>query len=86
MFFNVQLTYRVEDWEKKSIFQKLAKLWRDRKSKLQILIREANTSRVASRDLNLLKPEFMDQNQWNLFVQRTLSHTFQVSIFALKEI
>ncbi|XP_075514028.1 uncharacterized protein LOC142549125 isoform X2 [Primulina tabacum] len=63
--------------KKKSIFQKLAKLWRDRKSKLQILIREANTSRVASRNLNLLKPEFMDQNQWDLFLKRTLSPTFQ---------
>ncbi|XP_073295035.1 uncharacterized protein [Primulina huaijiensis] len=48
-----------------------------RKSKLQILVREANTSRLASRDLNLLKPEFMDQNQWELFVQRTLSPNFQ---------
>ncbi|XP_075514044.1 uncharacterized protein LOC142549135 isoform X2 [Primulina tabacum] len=72
-----QMNYKVEDWEKKSIFQKLAKLWRDIKSKLQILIREANTSRVASRNLSLLKPEFMDQNQWDLFVKRTLSPTFQ---------
>ncbi|XP_042456113.1 uncharacterized protein LOC122040749 [Zingiber officinale] len=77
MWSCLQMTYKVEDWEKKTIFQKLAKLWRDRKSKLQILVREANTSRVASRDLSLLKPEFMDQNQWDLFVQRTLSSTFQ---------
>ncbi|XP_075492504.1 uncharacterized protein LOC142530559 [Primulina tabacum] len=49
------------------------KMW----SCLQILVREANTSRLASRDLNLLKPEFMDQNQWELFVQRTLSPNFQ---------
>ncbi|KAG6489538.1 hypothetical protein ZIOFF_050812 [Zingiber officinale] len=84
MWSCLQMTYKVEDWEKKSIFQKLAKLWRDRKSKLQILVREANTSRVASRDLSLLKPEFMDQNQWDLFVQRTLSSTFQVSINSLR--
>ncbi|KAG6473420.1 hypothetical protein ZIOFF_067336 [Zingiber officinale] len=77
MWSCLQMTYKVEDWEKKTIFQKLAKLWHDRKSKLQILVREANTSRVASRDLSLLKPEFMDQNQWDLFVQRTLSSTFQ---------
>ncbi|KAG6532708.1 hypothetical protein ZIOFF_006558 [Zingiber officinale] len=80
MWSCLQMTYKVEDWEKKTIFQKLAKLWRDRKSKLQILVREANTSRVASRDLSLLKPEFMDQNQWDLFVQRTLSSTFQKKI------
>ncbi|XP_073311873.1 uncharacterized protein [Primulina huaijiensis] len=77
MWSCLQMNYKVEDWEKKSIFQKLAKLWRDRKSKLQILVREANTSRVASRNLSLLKPEFMDQNQWDLFVKRTLSPTFQ---------
>ncbi|XP_073279640.1 uncharacterized protein [Primulina huaijiensis] len=77
MWSRLQLTYKVEDCEKKSIFRKLDKLWRDRKSKLQILVREANTSRLASRDLNLLKPEFMDQNQWELFVQRTLSPNFQ---------
>ncbi|KAG6473935.1 hypothetical protein ZIOFF_067855 [Zingiber officinale] len=63
MWSCLQLNYKVEDWEKKVIFQKLAKLWRDRKSKLQILIREVNTGRAASRDLNLLKPEFMEQNQ-----------------------
>ncbi|KAG6474454.1 hypothetical protein ZIOFF_068389 [Zingiber officinale] len=84
MWSCLQMTYKVEDWEKKTIFQKLAKLWRDRKSKLQILVREANTSRVASRDLSLLKPEFMDQNQWDLFVQRTLLSTFQVSIYSLR--
>ncbi|XP_073034332.1 uncharacterized protein [Primulina eburnea] len=77
MWSCLQMNYKVEDWEKKSVFQKLAKLWRDRKSKLQILVREANTSRVASRNLSLLKPEFMDQNQWDLFVKRTLSPTFQ---------
>ncbi|XP_073029683.1 uncharacterized protein [Primulina eburnea] len=80
MWSCLQMNYKVEDWEKKSIFQKLAKLWRDRKSKLQILVREANTSRVASRNLSLLKPEFMDQNQWDLFVKRTLSPTFQKQI------
>ncbi|KAG6472161.1 hypothetical protein ZIOFF_069618 [Zingiber officinale] len=80
MWSCLQMTCKVEDWEKKTIFQKLAKLWRDRKSKLQILVREANTSRVASQDLSLLKPEFMDQNQWDLFVQRTLSSTFQKKI------
>ncbi|KAG6518429.1 hypothetical protein ZIOFF_021904 [Zingiber officinale] len=80
MWSCLQMTYKVEDWEKKTIFQKLAKLWPDRKSKLQILVREANTSRVASRDLSLLKPEFMDQNQWDMFVQRTLSSTFQKKI------
>ncbi|KAG6479184.1 hypothetical protein ZIOFF_062645 [Zingiber officinale] len=72
-----ELNYKVEDWEKKVIFQKLAKLWRDRKSKLQILVREVNTGRAASLDLNLLKPEFMEQNQWDLFVKKTLSTTFQ---------
>ncbi|XP_075500540.1 uncharacterized protein LOC142539151 [Primulina tabacum] len=80
MWSCLQMTYKVEDWEKKSIFQKLAKLWRNRKSKLQILVREANTSRVASRNLSLLKPEFMDQNQRDLFVKRTLSPTFQEKI------
>ncbi|XP_073277153.1 uncharacterized protein [Primulina huaijiensis] len=83
MWSCLQMNYKVEDWEKKSIFQKLAKLWRDRKSKLQILVREANTSQVALRNLSLLKPEFMDQNQWDLFVKRTLSPTFQVSINSL---
>ncbi|XP_075474978.1 uncharacterized protein LOC142505754 isoform X2 [Primulina tabacum] len=39
---------------------------------LQTLVREANTSRAASRNLSLLKPEFMNQNQWDLFVKRTL--------------
>ncbi|XP_075482789.1 uncharacterized protein LOC142523032 [Primulina tabacum] len=34
----LQLNYKVEEWEKHPIFQKLGKLWRDRKSKLQILI------------------------------------------------
>ncbi|KAG6506384.1 hypothetical protein ZIOFF_031707 [Zingiber officinale] len=80
MWSCLQMTYKVEDWEKKTIFQKLAKLWRDIKFKLQILVREANTSQVASQDLSLLKPEFMDQNQWDLFVQRTLSSTFQKKI------
>ncbi|XP_073058496.1 uncharacterized protein [Primulina eburnea] len=73
----LQLNYKVEEWEKHSIFQKLGKLWRDRKSKLQILIREVHDGRVASRDLCLLKPEFMDQNQWDLFVKKTLSPAFQ---------
>ncbi|KAG6467010.1 hypothetical protein ZIOFF_075194 [Zingiber officinale] len=48
MWSCLQLSYKVEDWEKKVIFQKLAKLWRDRKSKLQILIREVNIGRVTS--------------------------------------
>ncbi|XP_075506485.1 uncharacterized protein LOC142543240 isoform X1 [Primulina tabacum] len=34
MWSCLQMNYKVEDWEKKSIFLKLAKLWRDRKSKL----------------------------------------------------
>ncbi|KAG6504252.1 hypothetical protein ZIOFF_036583 [Zingiber officinale] len=83
MWICLQLNYKVEDWEKKIIFQKLAKLWRDRKSKLQILVREVNTGRATSRDLNLLKPEFMEQNQCDLFVKKTLSTTFQVSIYSL---
>ncbi|KAG6472554.1 hypothetical protein ZIOFF_070020 [Zingiber officinale] len=78
MWSCLQLSYKVEDWERKVIFQKLAKLWRDRKFKLQILVREVNTGRVASRDLNLLKLEFMEQNQWDLFVKKTLSPTFQI--------
>ncbi|XP_073154337.1 uncharacterized protein [Henckelia pumila] len=77
MWSCLQLNYKVEDWEKKSVFQRLSKLWRDRKSKLRNLVRQANSSRMASRDLKLLKPEFMDQNQWELFVKRTLSPTFQ---------
>ncbi|XP_073157362.1 uncharacterized protein [Henckelia pumila] len=77
MWSCLQMNYKVQDWEKKSVFQRLSKLWRDRKSKLQILVRQANSSRMASRDLKLLKPEFMDQNQWELFVKRTLSPTFQ---------
>ncbi|KAG6531035.1 hypothetical protein ZIOFF_004805 [Zingiber officinale] len=83
MWSCLQLSYKVEDWEKKVIFQKLAKLRRDKKSKLQILVREVNTGRVASRDLNLSKPEFLEQNQWDLFVKKTLSPTFQVSIYSL---
>ncbi|KAG6521889.1 hypothetical protein ZIOFF_019022 [Zingiber officinale] len=83
MWSCLQLSYKVEDWENKVIFQKLAKLWRDRKFKLQILVREVNTGRVASRDLNILKPEFMEQNQWDLFAKKTLSPTFQVSIYSL---
>ncbi|KAG6483840.1 hypothetical protein ZIOFF_060540 [Zingiber officinale] len=71
--------HNVEDWEKKTIFQKLGKLWHDRKSRLQILIREVNTGQAASRDLSLLKPEFMDQNQWDIFVKKTLSLSFQVT-------
>ncbi|XP_073018740.1 uncharacterized protein [Primulina eburnea] len=67
----------VEEWEKHSIFQKLGKLWCDRKSKHQILVREVDDGRVASRDLSLLKLEFMDQNQWGLFVKKTLSPAFQ---------
>ncbi|KAG6514001.1 hypothetical protein ZIOFF_024339 [Zingiber officinale] len=78
MWSCLRMSYKVEDWEKKVIFQKLVKLWHDRKSKLQILVREVNTGRVASRDLNLLKSEFMEQNQWDLFVKKTLSPTFQV--------
>ncbi|KAG6489986.1 hypothetical protein ZIOFF_051268 [Zingiber officinale] len=78
MWSCLQLNYKVEDCEKKVIFQKLAKLWCDRKSKLQILVREVNTGRATSQDLNLLKPEFMEQNQWDLFVKKTLSTTFQV--------
>ncbi|XP_074573461.1 uncharacterized protein LOC141829877 [Curcuma longa] len=77
MWSCLQVNYHVEECEKKIIFQKLAKLWRDRKSKLQILVREANTGQVASRNLNILKPEFMDQQQWELFVKRTLSSEFQ---------
>ncbi|XP_074574073.1 uncharacterized protein LOC141830567 [Curcuma longa] len=77
MWSCLQVNYNVEECEKKIIFQKLAKLWRDRKSKLQILVREANTGQVASRNLNILKPEFMDQQQWELFVKRTLSPEFQ---------
>ncbi|XP_073289611.1 uncharacterized protein [Primulina huaijiensis] len=77
MWCCLQLNYKVEEWEKHSIFQKLGKLWRDRKSKLQILIREVDDVRVASQDLCLLKPEFMDQNQWDLFVKKTRSSPFQ---------
>lgn len=79
MHLIVQLNYAVENTEKKLIFQKLAKLWRDRKSKLQILIREVNAGRAASRDLSLLKPEFMNEKQWDVFVKRTISPAFQVS-------
>ncbi|XP_075485639.1 uncharacterized protein LOC142525284 isoform X2 [Primulina tabacum] len=77
MWCCLQLNYKVEECEKHSIFQKLGKLWRDRKSKLQILIREVDDGRVTSRDLCLLKPEFMDKNQWDLFVKKTLSQPFQ---------
>ncbi|KAG6474066.1 hypothetical protein ZIOFF_067990 [Zingiber officinale] len=79
MWSCLQLHFNVEEWEKKTIFQKLGKLWRDRKSRLQILIREVNTGQAASRDLSLLKPEFMDQNQWEIFVKKTLSLSFQVA-------
>ncbi|XP_075514193.1 uncharacterized protein LOC142549237 isoform X2 [Primulina tabacum] len=77
MWCCLQLNYKVEEWEKHSIFQKLGKLWRDRKSKLQIIIREVDDGRVAGRDLCLLKPEFLDQNQWDLFVKKTRSSPFQ---------
>ncbi|KAG6479434.1 hypothetical protein ZIOFF_062900 [Zingiber officinale] len=80
MWSCLQLHFNVEEWEKKTIFQKLGKLWRDRKSRLQILIREVNTGQAASRDLSLLKPEFMDQNQWDIFVKKTLSLSFQRKI------
>ncbi|KAG6535874.1 hypothetical protein ZIOFF_000904 [Zingiber officinale] len=79
MWSCLQLHFNVEEWEKKTIFQKLGKLWHDRKSRLQILIREVNTGQAASRDLSLLKPEFMDQNQWDIFVKKTLSLSFQVA-------
>ncbi|XP_073016988.1 uncharacterized protein [Primulina eburnea] len=77
MWCCLQLNYKVEEWEKHAIFQKLGKLWRDRKSKLQILIREVDDGRVASRDLCLLKPEFMDSHQRDLFVKKTRSSPFQ---------
>ncbi|KAG6531169.1 hypothetical protein ZIOFF_004943 [Zingiber officinale] len=76
----LQMNYNIEEWEKKSIFQKLAKLWLDRKSKLQIHIREANVGPMVSRNLSLLNSEFMDQNQWKLFVKRTLSAAFQLAL------
>ncbi|XP_073306640.1 uncharacterized protein [Primulina huaijiensis] len=77
MWCCLQLNYKVEEWEKHSIFQKLGKLWCDRKSKLQILIREVDDGRVASRDLCLLKPEFLYHNPWDLFVKKTRSSPFQ---------
>ncbi|XP_074565147.1 uncharacterized protein LOC141821686 [Curcuma longa] len=85
MWSVLQVNYKVEEWEKKAIFKKLAKLWRDRKSKLQILVREANAGKVATRNLDLLKPEFMDQQEWKLFIKRTLSPEFQAKSAKYRE-
>ncbi|XP_074556566.1 uncharacterized protein LOC141812474 [Curcuma longa] len=85
MWSVLQVNYNVEEWEKKAIFKKLAKLWRDRKSKLQILVREANAGKVATRNLDLLKPEFMDQQEWKLFIKRTLSPEFQAKSAKYRE-
>ena len=79
----MQTRFGLDEMGKSQVLASLGSSWRRYKSKVTKQIRSVPSSPEATRQIQLLKPDNVVDEEWNKFVKFRLSPEFDVSVIKL---